>query len=466
VKNRSPLAIAPSQASHRLDRERVRELFSQTLRYDDDGVRLGARSIYTDAEIFQLELQEFFEGSWVYAVHESQLPKANDYFTVTIGRQPVLLTRAADGEIRGFLNACAHRGARVCRQKTGSRKVHMCSFHGWTYDNRGKLVHVTDEQDGAYPSGFDHAERGLTPVARLENYRGFIFVSLRADVVPLREYLGGAGLFIDLVCDQSLGRGLEVLPGETTYISAANWKLVAENGLDGYHVGTVHANYIMATKMRAQQLESDPTHNLDVTTWGRGESGFFAFKNGHGILYNPYPNYQDRPSFATYDALQASLGAERADWITKKTRNLLLWPNVFLMDQMSSQIRVVRPLEVGLTEVTSYCIAPVGEDSQMRERRIRQYEDFFNATGMATPDDLAEFRNCQIGYRAEEARWNELSRGQRRWVAGTSDVGKRLGVEALTSSTHAADEGVYVTMLEEWRERLKAALDVDTKGAE
>jgi len=59
VKNRSPLAIAPSQASHRLDRERVRELFSQTLRYDDDGVRLGARSIYTDAEIFQLQCQDW-----------------------------------------------------------------------------------------------------------------------------------------------------------------------------------------------------------------------------------------------------------------------------------------------------------------------------------------------------------------------------------------------------------------------
>ena len=195
-----------------------------------------------------------------------------------------------------------------------------------------------------------------------------------------------------------------------------------------------------------------------MSTWGQGESGFFAFENGHGILYSPYPNHTDRPAFASYDRYVRDLGSERADWIAKKTRNLLLMPNVFLMDQMSSQIRILRPVEVGLTEVTSYGIAPVGEAPAMRERRIRQYEDFFNATGMATPDDLTEFRNCQIGFRASGAEWNELSRGQVRWQEGTNEAGRRLGVEALTSSTQAADEGVYVTLLEQWKQRMDRAL--------
>ena len=80
------------------------------------------------------------------------------------------------------------------------------------------------------------------------------------------------------------------------------------------------------------------------------------------------------------------------------SRNLCLYPNVYLMDQFSSQIRIVRPISVNKTEVTIYCIAPKGESAEARARRIRQYEDFFNATGMATPDDLEEFRSCQKSY--------------------------------------------------------------------
>ena len=81
-----------------------------------------------------------------------------------------------------------------------------------------------------------------------------------------------------------------------------------------------------------------------------------------------------------------------------------LYPNVYLMDQFSSQIRTYRPLSVDKTEVTIYCIAPKGESAEARARRIRQYEDFFNASGMATPDDLEEFRSCQIGMNGRAAR--------------------------------------------------------------
>ncbi|HEX3412941.1 MAG TPA: hypothetical protein VHT00_14580, partial [Stellaceae bacterium] len=66
---------------------------------------------------------------------------------------------------------------------------------------------------------------------------------------------------------------------------------------------------------------------------------------------------------------------------------------------------------VDKTEVTTYCIAPKGESTEARARRIRQYEDFYNASGMATPDDLEEFRACQISYRGRAARWNDFSRG-------------------------------------------------------
>jgi benzoate/toluate 1,2-dioxygenase alpha subunit len=79
-----------------------------------------------------------------------------------------------------------------------------------------------------------------------------------------------------------------------------------------------------------------------------------------------------------------------------QTRNLCVYPNVFLMDQFSTQIRVVRPLAVDKTEVSIFCFAPKGESDG--SARIRQYEDFFNVSGMGTADDLEEFRACQAGY--------------------------------------------------------------------
>lgn len=444
------------------DLKRIRnEFVDNVLKQGEDGVHLGARNIYTDAELFDLEMRYLFEGNWIYAAHESQLPKANDFLTLQAGRQPVLLTRGQDGEIRGFLNVCAHRGARVCREKTGNKKVHMCGFHGWCYNAAGALINVTDEAKGGYPEGFDKGQLGLTPVGQVASYRGFIFISLRADVQPLEDYLAGAKLFIDLMVDQAPDGKLEVIPGETSYSFSGNWKLAAENGLDGYHVSTVHGNYIMTTKRRAKEVAANPTKNLDVSNWGDGDSGFFAFRNGHGVLYAPYANYEDRPAFELHDQYTEKFGADYADWITKKVRNLLLMPNVFLMDQMSSQIRVIRPVAVGLTETVTYCIAPVGESAQARERRIRQYEDFFNATGMATPDDLTEFRNCQLGYMASGAAWNELSRGTTRWQQTANASGASIGVDAISSGTEAADEGIYISILQEWARQMQAAIARD-----
>jgi len=76
-------------------------------------------------------------------------------------------------------------------------------------------------------------------------------------------------------------------------------------------------------------------------------------------------------------------GRAKAQWMVENLRNLCLYPNLYLMDQMSSQLRVSRPLAVDKTEVTIYCIAPKNEPAELRARRIRQYEDFFNASGDA-----------------------------------------------------------------------------------
>jgi benzoate/toluate 1,2-dioxygenase alpha subunit len=442
-----------------LKQDKLRQLLSdlenQIVVNGPGDIVLGARNIYTDPALFELELEHLIEGGWVYALHESQIPNANDYFTINVGRQPVLLTRDADGKIHGFLNVCAHRGAKVVRHTKGNQKVHLCMFHGWCYNPKGELINVTDEAEGGYPPGFDRKHLGLPPVAKLESYRGFIWVSLNPDVPPLKDYLNGSTTFIDLLADQSPTGELEVLPGETTYIYQGNWKLQAENGLDGYHVKSTHANYLMTVGRRAKGQSANDTKTYDISKLDTGHSGFYAFDQGHAVLYAVYPNYQDRPNFEFRDSFLKKYGEDRTEWMTQRLRNLMIMPNVFLMDQMSTQIRVFRPLSVDRTEVITYCVAPKGESVQARERRLRQYEDFFNASGMATPDDLAEFRNCQLGYQAKAAPFSEFSRGQVRWVRGGNDLGNKIGVQARMSSPQVADEGIYVSILEEWSRRMQ-----------
>lgn len=417
------------------------------------------RAAFTDAEIYEIEVKHFFERNWVFLAHESQVSKPHDFITTRIGRVPVLITRDRSGELRGMINACAHRGARVCREKAGNKKNFMCPFHGWTYSSAGDLLDVTEEKAGGYGAGFDRADFGLPQIARLESYRGFIFGSLSDDVLPLEEYLAGSKTFIDLLVDQSLQGELEVLHGATRYRYRGNWKMQVENGLDGYHVSTVHANYFMTVQRRVEGESSNDTKAIDFANFDRQDGGSFSFQNGHSVLWADYANYRDRPNYEVLDRLLAEHGEEKVLWMNKRIRNLQLFPNVFLMDQTSTQIRIIQPIAVDETEVTTYCIAPVGESDEARALRIRQYEDFFNASGMATPDDLTEFNNCQVGFGAGEGRMNDMSRGSTRWEEGSGKFGKVLDVDAVLSSPAVADEGLYVAIHNEWIARMNVAID-------
>ena len=144
--------------------------------------------------------------------------------------------------------------------------------------------------------------------------------------------------------------------------------------------------------------------------------------------------------------------------MVERSRNLCLYPNVYLMDQFGSQIRVLRPLSVDRTEVTIYCIGPVGEAPEARARRIRQYEDFFNASGMATPDDLEEFRACQAGYKGIALEWNDMSRGAKHWVQGPDAVADEIGLKPKLSGIKTEDEGLYLAQHEHWLQEIKRGI--------
>src|SRR5207247_11467992 len=62
------------------------------------------REVYTDAAIFEMEMERIHERVWIYCGHETQVPKAGDYYTTRIGRQPMRMVRGKDGEVNGLYN--------------------------------------------------------------------------------------------------------------------------------------------------------------------------------------------------------------------------------------------------------------------------------------------------------------------------------------------------------------------------
>ncbi|MDQ7776834.1 MAG: Rieske 2Fe-2S domain-containing protein [Paracoccus aminovorans] len=416
------------------------------------------RDIFTNEDLYALEMKHIFEGNWVYLAHESQIPEVNDYYTTWIGRQPIVITRDKTGTLNAVINACAHKGAMLCRRKQGNKGSFTCPFHGWTFANTGKLLKVKDAKTTQYPEQFNtDGSHDLTRVARFESYRGFLFGSLNADVAPLADYLGETTTIIDQIVDQA-PEGLEVLRGNSSYIYDGNWKLQMENGCDGYHVSSVHWNYATTMDRRSET----GTKAVDANSWSKSVAGVYGFDNGHILLWTNTKNPEVRPVWNRRDEIAQRLGEDKAGFIVNQTRNLCLYPNVFLMDQFSTQIRVVRPLSVDKTEVTIFCFAPKGESAEDRANRIRQYEDFFNVSGMGTSDDLEEFRACQTAYAAPL--WNDMSRGAPLWVHGPDDNARRMGLAPLISGERSEDEGLFVVQHEYWARVMRDALAAEKQG--
>lgn len=435
---------------------KVASVLDDAMQVDESaGIYRCRRDIFTDPDIFELEMKYLFEGGWVYLAHESQVAKTNDYFTTYIGRQPIVITRDKNNELHAFINACAHRGATLCRRRRGNRGTFTCPFHGWTFSNDGRLLKVKDDRTTEYPVQFNtDGSHDLTRVPLFKNYKGFLFGSLNADAPAFEEYLGEAKVVLDQIADQS-PEGIEILPGTSSYIYDGNWKMQMENGADGYHVSSVHWNYL-ATMQRRKE---GGTQAVDARGWSRSEGGVYGFEHGHILLWTKTLNPEVRPIYREKEQLEQRLGKARAENIVNQTRNLCLYPNVYVMDQFSTQIRVTRPISVDRTEVTIYCFGPKGESAENRAIRLRQYEDFFNVSGMGTADDLEEFRACQEGYSGITAKWNDMSRGAPLWIEGPDENARSMGMKPLLSGERSEDEGLYICQHQYWLDVMKAGLE-------
>jgi phenylpropionate dioxygenase-like ring-hydroxylating dioxygenase large terminal subunit len=188
---------------------------------------------YRDPDFFALEIARIFRPAWQIAGHESELPEPGDYLTMDYIGENIILIRGDDGAVRAFTNVCRHRGARIVDGAKGCAKKLTCPYHGWTYDNAGRLAAVPGK---AGYGELDMERLGLSAL-EVENFHGFLFVRSEDDGGPcVAEMLApyaediAASRFDQL---RPLGR-------ETLRPRAVNWKIIGENYCDTLHVGVAH----------------------------------------------------------------------------------------------------------------------------------------------------------------------------------------------------------------------------------
>jgi choline monooxygenase len=252
---------------------------------------------YTAPDVFAEETRSIFRRSWRLVGHASRFAQAGDYMTQDIAGAGVFVVRGADGVLRGFHNVCRHRGHRLLAAKAGRLKATItCPYHSWAYGLDGALRQARNSDSVPW---FDRAEFGLVPLA-VETFCGFVFVNLDRGAAPMRE--GAPGFEEALrrfVPDLDRLRWIE----QADFDIAANWKVVVENSLDGYHV-----------------FLSGPAHRA----FGRlmaGERLRMINRPGWIVLHAP----EGTPENGVYDFSASRGQGQTPDYVT-----LFLWPDLLL----------------------------------------------------------------------------------------------------------------------------------------
>ena len=371
-----------------------------------------SRQAFTDPAILEAERAQIFNKCWLYLGHTSELAKPGDFVTRTVGGRNILFARDGKGELKALLNTCPHRGAQVCREKQGSAKSFQCFYHGWVFGLDGALRSQPGEE--SYAEDFkSRSTSNMQQVARFESYRGFNFICFDANVEPLVDYLGPVLEYLDVICDQAED-GMTIVGGTQEYSMRANWKLLTENSIDGYHALTTHATYLDYLKATNGSL-------APVAFGGTA----YDLGKGHAVLeYKaPWgrPVAQWIPSWGEdgkkelsrlYDGLLKRFGKERADRIATCNRNLFIFPNLVVNDIMAVTVRTYYPTAPDHMTISAWALAPKEETEWARKYRLFNFLEFLGPGGFATPDDVEALEQCQRGFKnSGEAQWNDISKG-------------------------------------------------------
>jgi len=192
------------------------------------------RDFYTDARIFELDMDRILLRHWFCVGHASSVPRAGDFLVVDLGVESCIIIRTQEGEVKALVNVCRHRGSRVCTTQSGRAPAGLltCPYHAWSYDLHGRLVAA--RQMGPE---FDRDPLSLKSLS-VRVVEGLIFTTFAdhpPDFEPAAAALShAAGVH---------GWGKAKVAFKETFSMSANWKLGVENYMECYHCQPAHQEY-------------------------------------------------------------------------------------------------------------------------------------------------------------------------------------------------------------------------------
>lgn len=374
-----------------------------------------ANRVYVDRELFDAEVERIWKRSWLYAGHESEVAVPGSFVSRSVGTVPIILTRAANGELHVLVNQCAHRGNSVCQSLRGTASNFRCAYHGWTFRHDGRLIGLP--HPGAYGADLDMSELGLAVPARVATYRGFVFISHSPGDDTIEDHLGSARATFDRFIDMSPTGRLRLDAGEHRTSVACNWKLCVENNADNYHASFVHISAFTSEAQRKFITAMSRETSLGVVR---------LFDNGHTELdFRPEQralNVVLRTGNATTPTSQAdaehlrALKARHGDAAGQALYDdgpplLHIYPNLLVIQE---DVRRLEPVSVDQSLICQTAAMLDGVPDLVNETRLSRHQAAFGPAGFIIPDDMAIFARSQQAMTGAPDRRVVLSRGLER----------------------------------------------------
>ncbi|WP_420861206.1 aromatic ring-hydroxylating oxygenase subunit alpha [Algirhabdus cladophorae] len=191
-------------------------------------------SVYTSEAFLKRELSDIFSQDWFCVGRASALAAGGDYITLELADQPIVVLRDAKGELRAMSNVCRHRMSTLLEGRGNTRSI-VCPYHAWTYNLDGSLRGAP-----AMTLNTDFCKEHYSlPDIRCEEWLGWVFVTLNPDAPTVASSLSKVE---ELVGDYGMEGYTETF--SETHIWDTNWKVLAENFMESYHLPVCHAGTI------------------------------------------------------------------------------------------------------------------------------------------------------------------------------------------------------------------------------
>jgi len=335
---------------------------------------------YRSGDYYPVELDRVWSKSWVCVGYTSQVAEPGDTLVSTVGEQPIFVVRDNDRALRGFFNVCRHRGSQLV-ERDGKNKFIRCPYHAWGYGLDGKLLGTpyfkgldVPEEDRAFfdtsqVKEFRKEDYPLLPV-QVDTWGCFVFATLDPQTMPLSEWLG------DL--PQRFARypltELTVV-GRKPFEIAANWKLIAENFMEYYHLPWVHPELTTVSGVKEHHRYQGPGMYTGMSTSP-------LTRNPESALDN------DLPAMPGLDATEAN----SAYWIW-------MFPNIalFLLPNHLFTL-LLRPNGFGRTIESADLLAhPTALAAPDGARKLAALSDYWD---MVNKQDILAVERVQAGIRA------------------------------------------------------------------